>query len=112
MVEDQKEKNAGESATGRGFRDAFESAGKSLGKVFDKATGAEFLRYFEEFTDAATTAIIGIHRDQIEIRKLLSKLESLRPPETPRPLTSGLSLWSLILSLIALALSIVALVRG
>ena len=37
-------------------------------------SGAD-IRRFEEFTDATTTAVIGVHRDQAELRERLAAVE-------------------------------------
>ena len=37
-------------------------------------TGAD-IRRFEEFTETATTAVVGVHRDQAELRERLAKTE-------------------------------------
>ena len=100
-------------------------------------SGAD-IRRFEEFTDAATTAVIGVHRDQAELREHLTATEqsldelqqgqaklveilasiehSVRArTESEERSTSSLSPWTIAfgaMSAVALLLSIVAVVMA
>lgn len=102
MTQEGKEKGS--------LRKTFDSARQVIGKSVDKATGTEFRRQFEEFTDAVTTTVLGIHRDQSELRARLSKLEDSKPAETSQPETPTLVMWAFTLSLLAVVLSSAALV--
>ena len=97
---------------GGGLRKTFDSAKQGIGKTFDKATGAEFRRQFEEFTDAVTTSILGLHRDQSDLRDRLSHLESSKSVDLAPRFQQKFSLLPLLLSVLALILSIIALVKG
>ena len=74
---DEAEQQAKE-ATGSGFLSKAAGMAKSVKEKAqssaDVMTGAD-LRRFDEFTDAATTAVVGLHRDQVELRERLDRLE-------------------------------------
>ena len=98
--------------TGR-VRRAARSIGEKVTGATDALTGAQFQRQFEDFTDTVTTAVVGVHRDQNELKARVDKLEQASGQATPvidfrATLSLGLSL---VLGIIALALGIVALVR-
>ncbi len=42
----------------------------------DTITGVQFRRQFEDFTDAVTTTVVGVHRDQEELQERTDKLDS------------------------------------
>src|SRR5438132_8647486 len=52
-----------------------ESARETVSESVDKLTGTEFREEFEKFTDAVTRVVLGIHRDQAELRAQLGRLE-------------------------------------
>lgn len=54
-----------------------ESARETVGESVDKLTGAEFRVEFERFTDAVTKVVLGIHRDQAELRAQFGHLEKV-----------------------------------
>ena len=53
---------------------AASAAKQSVQRSAEVMTGAD-IRKFEDFTEAATTAIIGVHRDQAELREQLARTE-------------------------------------
>ena len=84
-------------------------------------SGAD-IRRFEDFTDAATTAIVGLHQDQTELREQLARTEQSLHALEQRQATlkdddiaqvkHGPSPWvvaSGVVSIVALALGILAL---
>ncbi len=50
------------------------AARESVRRSAEVMTGAD-IRRFEEFTEAATTAVIGVHQDQAELREQLADKE-------------------------------------
>lgn len=100
--------------------DAAGAAGERVRRSAEVMTGAD-IRRFEEFTEAATTAVVGVHQDQADLREQLARMEqslhaleqehailrddTKRVKQRPSPwvVASGA------LSIVALALSIVAL---
>ncbi len=57
---------------------AAEAAGERVRRSTEVMTGAD-IRKFEEFTEAATTAVIGVYQDQAGLREqLAAKEQSLR----------------------------------
>ena len=58
--------------------DAADAARQSVQRSAEVMSGAD-IRRFEEFTEAATTAVIGVHQDQADLREqLAAKEQSLR----------------------------------
>ena len=55
-------------------KDAIGSATHRVRRSAEVMSGAD-IRRFEEFTDATTTAVIGVHRDQTELRERLAAAE-------------------------------------
>jgi hypothetical protein len=47
----------------------------TVSESFDKLSGAQFREEFERFSDAVTKVILGIHRDQAELRAQLGRLD-------------------------------------
>ncbi len=56
-------------------RGAFGSAGQGVTGAVDTVTGAGFRKDFEDFTEAVTTTVIGVHQDQAALRESISRLE-------------------------------------
>ncbi len=52
------------------------SAKQGVKRAVEVMSGAD-IRRFEEFTDAVTTAVIGVHRDQAELREQTAHFEKL-----------------------------------
>ena len=50
------------------------SAKRHVSRSAEVLSGAD-IRRFEDFTEAATTAIVGVHRDQAELREQLTHIE-------------------------------------
>ena len=49
------------------------AAKRQVSRSAEVMTGAD-IRRFEDFTEAATTAVVGVHRDQAELRKQLDQI--------------------------------------
>ena len=98
------------------LRGALSSARQGFTRSFDRLSGAEYQRQFEEFTNVVTTAILGVHRDQSELAENLTQVEHsshvhAEPQDTD---TKALIQWVIafgVISMLALILSVVALVR-
>ena len=93
------------------------AAREGLTGTVDTVTGVTFREQFEDFTDAVTTTVIGVHEDQVELRERLFRLEQ-RPSPVP---SSGLSqatvpskliAVSVVLSFLAVLVSVVALLKA
>ena len=95
------------SDSGR-LSDTFVSARQAVGRSFDRLTGADFRRQFEEFSNVVTTTVLGIHRDQSEFSDRLARIEQTQPSGTP---AKELVIATLVFSLIAVILGIIALLR-
>ncbi len=117
-TEDNREDQV-EDEDGRGLANRVRGVSRTIreGAVrsADVLTGGD-IRKFEEFTDAATTAIVGVHQDQTELRARLERLEDIAASQrgssvaansTPSPLTfliGGMALAALILGVVALVM--------
>ena len=97
----------GSADSGR-FSDAFVSARQAFGRSFDRLTGTEFRRQFEEFCNVVTTTVLGIHRDQSELSDRLTRIEQIQTSSQP---VNKLVIATLVCSLVAMVLGIVALLR-
>ena len=86
----------------------FVSARQAFGKSFDRLTGAEFRRQFEEFSNVVTSTVLGIHRDQSELSDRLARIEQTRPSNAS---ANKLVKATLVFSLVALILGIVAVLK-
>lgn len=107
------------------LRDAVGSVGETVTGATDTITGLQFRKQFEDFTDAVATAVVGVHRDQGDLRERVDALESARPaaaaelPEkVAKPEKSGkakgrspLTIAFGMVSALALLLAILALAR-
>lgn len=60
------------------LRDAVGSVGETVTGTADTITGLQFRKQFEDFTDAVTTAVVGVHRDQKDLRERVDALETAR----------------------------------
>ena len=106
MVEEDRDQ--GEES--QGFRGTLDSARQAFSRSFDRVTGAEFRRQFEEFTNVVTTTVLGIHRDQSELGGRLAKVERSTSTEPTTP-SNRLVKWAFIFSLVAVILGVAALAR-
>lgn len=66
------------------LRDAVGSVGETVTGTADTITGLQFRQQFEDFTDAVTTAVVGVHRDQGDLRERVDELETARQAD-PTP---------------------------
>ena len=86
----------------------FISARQAFGRSFDRLTGTEFRRQFEDFSNVVTSTVLGIHRDQSELSDRLTKIEQTRPSN---PSANKLVKATFVFSLVAVILGSVALLR-
>ena len=100
-----------ETSEDGGLRGTVESARQAFARSFDKLTGTEFRRQFEEFTGVVTTTVLGVHRDQSELRERLARVEQSAQEEPSKPPVQKLVRWAFIFSLVAVILGVVAVVR-
>ena len=73
----------------------------------DTITGVQFRRQFEDFTDAVTTTVVGVHRDQEELQERTDKLEQNQKFILPPALVIAFG----IMSGLALIIGVISLVR-
>jgi chromosome segregation ATPase len=73
---DNKSQDGNEREAGilRRVKGAANSAKQGVVRSAEVMSGAD-IRRFEDFTDAATTAIVGVHQDQAELRRRLTPIE-------------------------------------
>ena len=86
-----------ETSEDGGLRGTVESARQAFARSFDRLTGTEFRRQFEEFTGVVTTTVLGVEQSAQE--------------EPSRPPVQKLVRWAFIFSLVAVILGVVAVVR-
>jgi hypothetical protein len=112
--------NVDEESSRRGLRDIAGAARETLGRSFDRISGAEFRGQFEDFTNAVSTTVVGVHRDQAEIVKKFDELQkeisdlasSMEPQHSQWYRIHTLpALMSLILSVGAVVIGVIALLR-
>ena len=107
--EADQERAPEEEATDSGrLSGTFVSARQAFGRSFDRLTGAEFRRQFEEFSNVVTSTVLGIHRDQSELSDRLARIEQTRPSNLS---ANNLVKATIVFSLAAVILGIVALLR-
>ena len=95
-------------------RGAIGSATHRVRRSAEVLSGTD-IRRFEEFTDAATTAVVGVHRDQAELRERLVAAEQTFDELQQRQAKLAVSLtrWVIVfgtIAAVALLASIVAVV--
>ena len=64
------------SGMGGRLQQAVGAVGERVTGTADTITGVQFRRQFEDFTDAVTTAVVGVHRDQGELQERADKLDA------------------------------------
>ena len=69
----------------------FASARQAFGRSFDRLTGTEFRRQFEEFSNVVTSTVLGIHRDQSELSERLERIEQTGPQDRTAEMLSELN---------------------
>ena len=69
----------------------FVSARQAFGRSFDRLTGTEFRRQFEEFSNVVTSTVLGIHRDQSELSERLERIEQTGPQDRTAEMLSELN---------------------
>ena len=103
----QTAREEGSTDSGR-LSDTFVSARQAIGRSFDRLTGDEFRWQFEDFSNVVTTTVLGIHRDQSEFSDRLERIEQTQTSGQP---ANKLVIATLVFSLVAVILGIVALLR-
>ena len=96
----------------RGIRDiasgVIGSAKQKVSRSVDVMTGAD-IRRFDEFTDATTRVVVGVHQDLSELREQVERLtERLDQLEQSASHRTRLTPWIVGAAAVALLLSIVA----
>ena len=107
----EQQERENETGEGQGLRGTLGTARQAVTRSFDRLTGAEFRRQFEEFTNVVTTTVLGIHSDQSELRGRLARLEERLGEEGLRPRKSLATWIALILLLLAGFLGAFAVIR-
>jgi len=92
------------------LRKTLETARHRIEGSVEKATGTQFRKHFEEFTEAVTTVSLGIHRDQSELGDRVSALEQSQRQPVTHSAGTRVAMWALGASIGALTLGAVALV--
>ena len=131
MVEDnERGQNTSEkeSEERSGLRGTLGSARQAVSRSYDRVSGTESRRQFEEFVDVVSTTVLGVHRDQTELSERFEEIEQTtqgidrgQKELTERvvgaerivrakPATPQLVVWTFALSVIAVVLSIIAVV--
>lgn len=104
---DQDETN--ETAESKGLRGTLDSAREALGSSLDRVSGTEYRRQFEQFANVVETAVVGVHRDQIELNLRLEKVEQAILAARTTPTNQKLVVGAFVLSFTAAVLAIAAL---
>ena len=125
-MESDKEINADKSSEAvdepsrRRISDLAGAASGAFGRSFDRLTGAEFRRQFEEFTNAVSTTVVGVHRDQEELGRRLEEYQSENSSRVSHfefqrtrqyRIYQLLALVAILLSFAAVIIGVIALVR-
>ena len=98
-------------ATQQGPVGRFQAARQAVGRSFDRVTGTESRHQFEEFSSVVTTTVLGVHRDQNELRQRVEELERMIQQMPPAPLVKKLTVCLVTLAAAAVVLTAIALVR-
>ena len=118
--QDVESEDSNDESSRRSLGDLAGAARGAFGRSYDRLTGSEFRRQFEEFTNAVSTAVVGVHRDQAELKERFEQLQdqyssqaSQVEPEQPSQnrINPMLVSATLLLSLLALIIGVVALLR-
>ncbi len=72
--EDQVEGKGGRPGVFDRARGAIGSAKQQVSRSAEVLSGSD-IRRFDDFTDAATRAVVGVHRDQAELREHLADMD-------------------------------------
>ena len=99
------------AATQQGPVGRFQTARQAVGRSFDRVTGTESRRQFEEFSSVVTTTVLGVHRDQSDLRQRVEELEHMAQQMPPAPLVQKLIICLVTLATAAIVLAAIALAR-
>ena len=99
------------AATQQGPVGRFQTARQAVGRSFDRVSGTESRRQFEEFSSVVTTTVLGVHRDQSDLRQRVEELERITEQMPPAPLVQKLIICLVTLAAAAVVLAAIALVR-
>ena len=88
------------------IKDVIGSARQKASQSVDVVTGAD-IRRFDEFTDATTRAVVGLHQDLSELREQVARQQSVldddrRESLTPLIVVGGTAAVALLLGIVAL----------
>lgn len=92
------------------LRDRIGSAREGVRSSVDRLSGAEFRREFEQFTEAVTTAIVGLHGDATEMRGKMELIERQRNSAEEARKPGRLTLVALVVSMLAVLLAVASFV--
>ena len=90
-------------------KDAIVSARQKVSRSMDVMTG-EDIRRFDEFTDATTKVVVGLHQDLSELREQIARQQRVLDDDRRTNLTRAIVVGGT--TAVALLLSIVALLVG
>ena len=93
-----------------GILGRFTSARRAFESSYERVTGAEYRRQFEEFTNVVSTAILGVHHDQSDLRDRMDSIELSQKERSSAG--SRIRRLTLTISLLALAIGVFALLRS
>ena len=99
------------AATQQGPVGRFQTARQAVGRSFDRVSGTESRRQFEEFSSVVTTTVLGVHRDQTDLRQRVEELEHMAQQMPPAPLVQKLIICLVTITTAAIVLAVIALAR-
>ena len=111
--EERTENEGGRRGTFDRAKSVIGSAKQKLSRSVDVMTGAD-IRRFDEFTDATTRAVVGVHQDLSELREQVERLteridqleQSIRRRTSLTPWIVGAAAVALLLSIVAVVMSV------
>ena len=110
-MEQAQEQAEDDAATQQGQVGRFQTARQAVGRSFDRVTGTESRRQFEEFSSVVTTTVLGVHRDQSDLRQRVEELERITEQMPPAPLVQKLIICLVTITTAAIVLAVIALAR-
>ena len=110
-MEQEQEQAEDVAATRQGPVGRFQAARQAVGRSFDRVSGTESRRQFEEFSSVVTTTVLGVHRDQTDLRQRVEELEHMAQQMPPAPLVQKLIICLVTITTAAIVLAVIALAR-
>ena len=110
--EEQTESEGGRRGMFSRAKSVIGSAKQNVSRSVDVMTGA-YIRRFDEFTDATTRVVVGVHQDLSELREQVERLteridqleQSIRRRTSLTPWIVGTAAVALLLSAVAVLMS-------